>query len=824
MKVGSKTYLVLVGLLLLAFSITAHSQKTVIKGRVYDAQTRQPMPFVNLLLRNTTIGATTDIDGNYSLIATVATDSLQVSYIGYITASKPIKNHQEQTIDFFLQPESTNLNEVVIHPGENPAWRIMREVIANRPDNDPSDYSAYQYQAYNKIEFDMNNLPKSYEDKKVLKPVKFIFNYIDSSNVQEKPYLPIFISEAISDYYYRNNPKSKMEVIKATKFSGFKNQSASQFMGDMYQNVDIYKNTFLFFGQEFNSPITSNWKTFYKYFLIDSSFLDGHWCYQIQFKPRHKQEFAFSGNMWIADTTFAIERLEMTMPSDVNLNFVQNFSVIQEYTEVNKQYWMLSKDKLIIDFALGKKSLGMYGRKTTLYDNFVINKPKDPKFYNITNNLIVDDSASDRSKAYWDSARQEPLSKEEKNIYKMVDTIQTLPLYNYTLKAATLLITSYTTFGNFDIGPFGNFYSYNTVEGSRVRFGGRTSNKFSEWYELSGYAAYGFKDEKMKYNIGLKTFITKKPWQQIEMHYTDDYQILGRTDNLFGSDNILTSLLARVPLSNLTRVQETKFTYDRDIFTGLEVQLSVFDRIFSPLQNAQYLYTGPSGQILDKPSIHNPGFQAYVNFAYNDKYIVSTMSRIDVGTRYPTLQLQYTAGFKGIFGGDYQYHKLVLALSEILHINPFGDTHYIISGGKIWGVVPYPLMELHPGNETYVYDPTAYNLMNYYEFGSDEYLSLRIEHHFEGYFFNKVPLFRKLKWREIVGTKFLIGEINEKNVQTLILPPTMSSLNNGPYAEADVGIENILKVLRIDAVWRLSYLNAPDISRFGIMGTLQIIF
>lgn len=800
------------------------AQKTIITGRVYDAVTRQPMPFVNLQLRNTTVGTTTDIDGNYKLETTTVSDSIQVSYIGYFTSSKPILNRKEQLLDFFLQPEAANLGEVTVHPGENPAWRIMREVIDHRDENDPSYLDAYQYDSYNKVEFDMNNIPKSYEDKKVLKPVKFVFNYIDSTNVQEKPYLPVFISESTSEFYYRNSPRAKKEVIKATQFSGFKSQSVAQFTGEMYQNVDMYASTFLLFGQEFNSPLSSSWKVFYKYYLIDSSFLNGHWCYQIQFKPKHKQEFAFTGNMWISDTTFALARLEMTIPHDVNLNFVQGFSVIQEYSKIENKYWMLSKNKLIIDFALAKKTLGVYGRKTTLYSNFRINKPQNQKFYSFTNNLIVEDSAGERSKAYWDTIRKEPLSREEKNIYKMVDTIQTLPIYNLSYKIATTILTSYTRVGNFEIGPEGNFYSYNTVEGSRIRFGGRTSDKFSNWYELSAYGAYGFKDNKMKYSLGFKTFITRKPWQQLELHYSNDYIILGSTDNLFGSDNILTSILARTPLSNLTALQETKFTYDRDIFTGLEVKLSVFDRIFSPLQNAQYLYYGENGTIQNKLYINNPGFQLYLNFAYNDKYIESTMSRMDVGTRYPTLQLLYTVGFKGIFNGDYQYHRIDIGLSEVVHINPFGDTHYIIAGGKIWGIVPYPLMTLHPGNETYIYDPTAYNLMNYYEFGSDQFVSLRVEHHFEGFFFSKIPLFRKLKWREIAGAKFLVGRINEQNIQTLILPSNLASLNNGPYSEADLGIENILKVIRIDAVWRLSYLNNPNVTRFGIMGTLQLIF
>ncbi len=811
------------GAIFFVLPVIAFTQ-TVITGKIYDSQTREPMPFVNVLLRNTTIGASSDFEGNYKIVTTASSDSILVSYIGYKHTSKAIRNHQTQEINIFLDPESTSLTEATIHPGENPAWKIMRKVMEHKEHNDPSYIEAYQYEIYNKLEFDLNNISKSAENKKILKPVNFVFKNIDSSNVKEKPYLPVFISEAVSDYYYRNSPRFKKEVIKATKFSGFKNQSVGQFTGDMYQNVDLYKNTFLIFGQEFNSPISYNWNVFYKYYLIDSLNLDGHWCYQIQFKPKHKQEFAFSGNMWIADSSYALQRLEMTMPSDVNINFVQAFSVIQEYVEVDKKYWMQSKNKLIIDFALDKKGTGFYGRKTSLYKNFVLNQPKEDKFYDITSNIAVEDSAESRSIKYWDSIRQEPLSKNEKSIYKMVDTVQSLPIYHHAYNATVLLLTGYHTYGNFDLGPITNFYSYNTVEGSRLKFSGRTSDKFSTWYELSGYTAYGFQDMKMKYGLGFKTFITKTPWQQIELHYSDDLQILGRSDDIFGRDNILTSLLARAPVSNLTRVQETRFSYDRDIFTGLELKLSYIDRIFSPLQNNQYEFLGDYGQHFTKPNIHAPALQLYLNFSYDDKYIVYSMSRSDVGTRYPTLILQYTAGLQGIFQGDYLYHKIVLGISEVLHINPFGDTHYYIEGGKIFGTVPYPLMQLHPGNETYVYDDNSYNMMNYYEFASDEYLGLNIEHHFEGYFFNKIPLFRKLKWREVAGCKLLIGSINPKNEQLLVFPSTLRSLNSGPYSEADLGVENIFKFVRIDALWRLSYLNDPNISRFAIMGTLQLIF
>lgn len=817
---------ILIGLLLsLGWNVSA--QRTIITGKVFDASTRESMPFVTLLLKNTTVGTYTDIEGNYRIETDAGSDSILISYVGYKPASKPIVAGKTQVITIFLIPETSSLQEVVVHPGENPAWRIMRKVMEHKEANDPDKMISYQYETYNKIEFDLNNIPTRMENKKVLKPIHFVFNYIDSSNVKEKPYLPAFISESVSDVTVSSSPKVRKEVIKASKLSGFKNKSISQFMGDMYQNVDIYKNTFLLFGQQFNSPITGYWNSYYKYYLIDSVWLDGHRCYQLEFKPRHHEEFAFSGNMWISDTTFALVRIEMTVPGDVNLNFVQSFSVIQDYTCVDSNHWMLAHDKLIVDFALSKKNIGMYGRKNTTYYNFTFNPFHEKRMKYIGNELAILDSADYRSNAYWDSIRPEKLNSREKNIYKMVDTFQSLHVYNHIVHGIILAATGYKTFGNFDVGPVADFISYNTIEGTRYRFGGRTSDNFSDWYELYGYMAYGSIDRATKYDLGLKTFITKKPWQQIDIYYQDDYQILGRTDNLFSAGNILTSLLAREPVSNLTRVEETRFTYDRDIFPGLELKLSLFDRIFIPLGNNTYSYVGSDGQVFQKPEINSPALQLYFNFSYHDRYIVTSMRRVDVGTVYPTFQFQYTAGFKNFLQGDYQYHKIVAGVTGVLHLNPFGDTHYYLGIGKIFGAIPYPLMELHPGNETYIYDPTAYNMMNYYEFASDHYETFHIEHHFEGYFFNKIPYLRELKWREVAVYKILYGSINPQNEQTILFPATLRALNEGPYSEADVGIENILRLIRIDALWRLSYLRPIDdekVPHFAIMGTFQLTF
>lgn len=822
-KILSKKVLQLT-LLLFPFIMFAQ-QKTIITGKVYDATTREPLPFVNLVLKNTTTGTTTDIDGAYKIETYTASDSIQASYVGYDLASKPIIHNKTQVIDIFLQSESKNLGEVVIRPGENPAWKIMRKMVEHKPDNDPVKLESYQFEAYNKLEFDLNNIPKKYEKKKILKPVNFIFNYVDSTDVKEKPYLPAFISESVSDIYYKSNPAVKKEIIKATKFSGFQNPSISHFTGDMYQDIDIYKNSSLLFGQEFNSPLSNNWNVFYKYYLIDSTYINGHRCYQIEFKPKHSAEFAFYGNMWITDTNFALLRIEMTVTKDANLNYIQDFSIVQEYAYIDNKYWMLSKNKLVVEFGLSTKGMGLYGRKTTLYDNFIINQPKeDNGFYNPMKKVIVLDSANRRSLDYWDSIRQEPLSKNERNIYTMVDTFQSLPVYHHALNTITLLATGYKTFGDFEIGPITDFYSHNEVEGDRFRLGGRTSNNFSKWYELSGYVAYGLKDQKTKYDIGYKAFITKDPWQQIDVLYNEDVKILGRSDRLFNQDNILTSLLSRQPMTNLTEIKETRLTYDRDIFAGLNFNFSFSNKVFIPTSGISYMvYTTP-GDLDSKNIIYDPELQINMDLSFNQKYITYSVTRRSLGTKYPVLLIHYTKGLQGIFNGDYKYQKLVAGIRYILHINPLGRTNLNVESGKIWGNVPYLEMFLPPGNETYVYDRVSYNLMNYYEFTSDQYLAITAEHHFEGLLLNKIPLMRKLKWREVATYKWLAGSVNPANEQTMLFPSNLYTLTGRPYSETGVGIENIFDVIRIDALWRLSYLSHPNVSRFAVMGSFEFNF
>ncbi len=660
-------------------------------------------------------------------------------------------------------------------------------------------------------------------NKKLLKPISFVFDNVDSTFSGEKPSLPFFIIESLSQFYYKSNPKRKKEIVLASKITGLENASVSQVLGDMYQNINVYDNNIIIFSKQIPSPISNNALFYYKFYLQDSAFEGNQYIYHLTFKPKRVQELSFTGNIWIADTTWGVKRLEMTLPKEANLNFINAANVVQEYTYLQNN-WMLQKDRLVIDFAPTKNAIGFYGRKTTSYKKIKINETKDEKFYEFSDKIIVNEDAIKKSDEFWAENRHDSLTIREKKVFKMIDTIQSLPIYKTWVDVLYVLIAGYKKYNNFEIGPYSNLVSYNQVEGLRLRFGGRTSELFSKWYELNGYVAYGLQDEKWKHALGFKSFLSKKPSRQIiGMNYRSDYEILGQSTNGFSQDNVLASFFRSRALTNLTRVDYTQAYYEREWFQGLITRFTIVGRQFSPLGTNKYLYNDKDGAVAERENINNTEARFNLRFAWKEKYVGEGFTRVSIESRYPIVQLNYSKSLQNAFKGEYDYHKLVLNVSGRLRITPIlGYTDLILESGKIWGQVAYPIMELHGGNETYLYDYMAYNMMKYYEFVSDQFVSAAVFHHFEGLFLNKVPLLRKLKWREVATMRAVWGSVNQKNKNTLLFPSTLQALDKGPYAEASVGVENIFKVFRIDAFWRLNYQLPRAIDNFGLKFGFQL--
>ncbi|MFZ6053410.1 DUF5686 and carboxypeptidase-like regulatory domain-containing protein [Halocola ammonii] len=805
------------------FCLDVSAQKTVVSGVVKDKESGAPLPFVNVRFQGTKTGTTTDLDGNYRMETYYASDSLIASFIGYKPQTLPVEMDKEQVINFELSSGSVSLQEAVVDGSEkeNPADRIVRRIVDNRDINNREKLDAYEYELYNKVEFDLNNITEEFQNRKIFKPFDFVFNNIDTT--EEKAYLPIFMTETISNFYYRRSPKTEKEVIHGTKVSGIENNSVSQFLGDMYQNVNIYENNIIVFGKSFVSPISSYAFTFYEYTLQDSAFIDDKWCYLIEFEPKRIQEPVFTGEFWVNDTTYAIKDVEAQIAENANINFINGFKVRQQYEEVEDEVWMLKKDHLLVDFNLAEKTMGFYGRKTTTYRDFTINEPRDPEFYKGLTDVVVADDANEKDEEFWEEKRHEKLSESEKEVYAMVDTMKTVPQFKTIADLITLFVTGYKEVGLFEIGPYYTLYSFNPIEGNRFRFGGRTSNKFSTRLMINAYGAYGLKDERFKYGGGFLYMLSKKPRQLVSVQARKDVEQLGQGQNAFQQGNVLSSVFRRNPATKLTNLEEYELFYEREWFYGLSNKIIFQHRIMRPLGTLLYRRYNAEGEITDVPQLTTSEVSLYTRFAYKEKFVSGEFERVSLGTKYPVLEFQYSYGMPDVLGSDYEYHKLRGTVSDKIRFGPLGYLKLQLEAGKVWGKLPFPLLVLHQGNETFFYDESAFNTMNFFEFVSDRYASAFATYHLEGLFLNKIPLVRRLKWREVVSARAVIGDFDEENLEEMVLPANTYTLSK-PFVEAAVGVENILKVLRIDFLYRLSYLDHDDIVRFGIRAKLQIDF
>lgn len=813
-------WIIIIGFLLTG--TVSIGQITKVRGKIIDANTLEPLPFVNVTFKNSTIGTITNTDGEYFLETRNYYDSISVSFVGYKLQSQFIRKNHFQEFNFALESNIFELEEIVILPTENPAHPILRNIIANKEKHNPKKFDSYVYKLYNKIEIDVNNVDEEFKQQGFLRDFQFIFDYIDTSAITGKSYLPLFITESFSDYYFNKNPKVEREFITATKISGIENASLSQFTGKMYQKINIYENFQTVFEPGFVSPIADFGLTYYKYYLIDSAYIGDKWCYQISFIPKRKQERTFRGDFWVNDSTFAIVKIQMRMAKNVNINYINDFVAEYEYAPVDDSLWFLKYEKLFFDFNLTDRTTGFFGKKTTNYMDIRFNVELPEKATKIDDNVIVNENAIINDEEYWNKHRPINLTAKEKDIYKMVDSIKHIPIFRTYEKIVGMFAMYHYEFGKFELGPYYKLFSFNEIEGNRIRLGGRTSNAFSTDIMINSHVAYGETDNRFKYGAGFIYMFNKNPRVAFEAQYKYDIQQLGQSQYALTEDNFFTSILRRNPNYKLTMVEDFSASFEKEWFQGFSNKLSFNYKNIEPTEYIPFQKNTSIDTIFFN-DVRTSEATLNIRYAKNEKYLRGEFEKVNLGTDDPVLNLYFTAGFKDVFGSNYEYYKLNVSLAHKVPISPLGYFKYIINAGQLFGTVPYPLLKLHEGNETYAFDRYAFNMMNYYEFASDKYVSLYVEHHFQGFFLNKIPLMRKLKWREVVSAKGLIGDLSSRHESIMDFPIGLYSIND-PYWEASVGIENIFKIFRVDAMWRLSYLDHDNIENFGLRVMVQFVF
>lgn len=810
----------------------SYAQIRTIKGIVKDVHSEEPIPFATLQFNKSGFGKLTDSSGkfNFSLNRWIG-DTLVVSYAGFDT--KKIKLDTTQlTIELtVLMERGKPVNEVVVKSKFNRGLLLWKKIVRNKPKNDPARFQNYSYELYNKLQIDLNKVDREMYERSLLppKPLKFILNNIDTVS-EENPILPLYLTETISDYYAQRNPLKYKEIIKGNKTLGVENQSFSKFLGGMYQNINIYNNFIPVFNLEFASPISDNGDYYYNYKVPDTQYIGGKRYFHLVFNPKREGENTFQGDAWIADSSFAVQKMNLRISPTANVNFVEKLSLVQEFQLLNDSTWFLAKDKFIGNFfLLTKKSFNFIGRKTTTYKDIKLNQPNVQNVLDsekLKESIVLSTDATKKNDLFWAENRHEELNPAEKKIYATLDTVLKLPAFKKWMQNIYFLGLGYKNVGNYEIGPWFNWISYNRYEGYRTRFDLGTNTKFSKKIFLHGYIAYGFNDKKLKGMFETKYMFSRNPRSYLHAIIKDDIDYGQTYYDEVSYDNIFALAIRKnnVPIK-LMRIQSLELNYFKEWKNGLSVTSSLNRKAINPLINlpGKEFFRTASG--LDPFNTFEGSVK--IRFAYLEKYLESSFNRVTLGSRFPVGEIRFTKAFPGVLGSSANYSKISMNISDNASLPPFGSISWNIFGGKTFGTAPYMFLNIAPGNEIYYYNKYAFNLMNRYQFISDKYVGFLFEHTMGNGIFHLIPPVRSLKLRQFWNIKYLAGSLSEKNQQlNFVNGHPFSKLDTGPYIEAGTGIENIFRFLRLDLIWRLSPKPMPEVTnqRFGIFGSFKINF
>ena len=824
-----KKFLLIFGVLLTITSIA----QTKVSGVVYD-EFKATVPYANICFKNTRECVTTDENGKFYLESESNRDILVVSYVGFTTKEIILKGAVNYNLKITFDAPNT-LEEVKIFSGKtskknNPALDILRKIWERKRKNGLNMFDQYQFDKYEKVEFDINSIDSAFKSKKIFKGMEFIWNRVDTSKVTGKSFLPIFLNEEISEVFGDNVKGKKKEVLKASKNSGLgTGDGVTVFIKDLYADYNIYDNYLKFFDKDFISPLSKTGINVYNYILADSTFIDKKWCYNIIYYPRRKNELTFKGDFWVNDSTFAIKKINLEASKSANINWVKEIYIEQDFEVLNDSVFLLRRDHMMSDFSLSKKekSKGVYGKRTTLFQNHVFDKIKDDNFYKkeVDN---FDDEVYTKSNEFWKENRFETLNKNEKDIYGLLDTLNTIPKFKRIYSLATILASGFIEIPKWkmDYGPLFSTFGYNAVEGIRLRAGGRTYFGPNDIWRLQGYLAYGFGDQQIKYGISGKWLLNNKNRLIISGGNRRDIEQLGvsltTTNDVLGRSFASNSLFVAGNNDKLSSINLTMASVEMEPVKNLTVQTGFsFRTLKSAWSKFSLDYIDNNGII--QSEVKQSEFNLLVDYTPKRKTIGHGVERQLVDINFARFFVNYSQGAKGLFDSDFNYQKLQFYYRQPILIGGFGRLFPSIETGKIFGKVPLGLMGVIPGNQSYFQIDNTYNLMNFYEFVADQYVAIHVEHHFNGKLFSKVPFLRKLNLREIVGIRGVYGTVSDANKSINASGLNYLAPEKG-YWEYNAGIGNIFKVFRIDCVWRGSYLNLPDVNKFGIKGSFGFFF
>ena len=819
----------------------ASAQATKVKGRVTDASTGEGIPFAGIYFKNSTVGVSADIDGYFFLETRDTLSLLSASILGYEEEVRKVTRHGFNEVNFSLKPIHSELNAAVVKPDDRYIRSILRKIEESKFRNNPEKRPMYNCDVYTKMELDVTNPESPMISKFLPKDFNFVYDYMDTSVVSGMPFLPVLISETTSKYYHRKDPPSNREIIKATRISGVdKNPVLAQFTGNMYVKTNFYDNYINIFQVEIPSPLSSSGTTYYNYYLVDSLNIEGRKTYKIRFHPsKWVSSPTFDGEMSIDAEEYALRDIHVRLKKGSNVNWVRDLTIDVVNCRLEDSTWFYKQDKMYVDFSPtmrdSSKIVTFLGNRQIDYSNpdFVTSYKEDKD--DISAQVQAGKDVINNDEGYWQSVRPFPLSEKEKGIYNMVDSIKNVPLYKDVYALADMVVNGFLNTKYVGFGPYSSLFSFNELEGGRVQLGIRTTKKLSRKFRLMGYAAYGFKDKTLKGGGTFEYMFNNQPTNKLVVSYKHDVMQLGKGPTIYGSGSLMSSILAKANSQNMSMVNDYALSWQKEWSQNFNMIIAlesrrIFSNIFVPM-------VSPEGKIFNSVGYN----QAHMQLRFSKDEIVTrgTFEKHYMYSKYPVVTLDFIGSTKGIGKNEYSYFRPELSIHYTLPIPPIGLSKFDLNTGTIVGEVPYPMLKIHEGNGTYTFSRNSFACMDYYEFASDLWTTLFWEHNFKGFFLGKIPLLRRLQWREVASLRAAYGTIRKQNngivgsedaSAVMLFPEKMGKLNR-PYVEMGVGITNIFRFLRIDAFWRMTHryevkdgVKVPHDNRFVLNFGLEFRF
>ncbi|MEO6491042.1 MAG: DUF5686 family protein [Ferruginibacter sp.] len=810
--------------------VPVKAQELTIRGSIHDAHTQEPVAYASVYLQGSGFGRTSDSSGAFAIrINRADIDTLVISYIGYEIFKAPTSQLIDSGEVYINLVRGRANDAVVVKSSVNKGLFLWRKIMSRKKQNDRYQFSNFGYEAYNKLEIDIKNFNiERVKNNILLKPFSFIITPL--ADVSETGgFLPAYLIETVSDYSYQRDPKKYSENIKASNSRGFINESMSKMMGVMKQNVNVYSNYVNIMDKDFISPFNDNANNYYRFSVPDTQTINNKKIFHFVFRPKRAGQNTFEGDAWVSQGNYQIQKITLYLGKEANINYIDKISVFQEFSPVNDSMVFLSRDKFFADFrVLGKRSLTLTGRKTTSYKNIIINSDSIVarfKDQSLEERIIMEASFSEKNDSAWIGLRHDTLTNHEKAIYTTIDKLVHDPKYQRLQNNFKFLGSGYKNFGNIEVGKWYSLVSGNQWEGTRFRLDVGTNKGFNKNLHLHTYLAYGTKDQKYKGQAEVYWILKRKPnWVRFHASYSDDVDNGISQYGEPGSDNIF-SLAIRKPNSTrkFLRTEDLRFEVYKEWGSGISTELYVSQQKFTPLQNLPLKNNFP---VSNGQSLNNFELAIKARFAYLEEFIVGDFFRYSIGTKYPAVEVLFAIGIAGVMNSAYDYSKYSISIKDQMKISPFGTLSYKLYAGKVNGNLPFTFLENHTGNDLYYYNKNAFNLMYRFEYISDRYAGINIEHNIGSGLFRITSISRKLKWRQFWNVKTLWGSLSVENMELNNTASFFKTLHGKPYMEVGTGIDNILKVLRIDFVWRILPTPLPEksVSRFGIFGSLQFKF